>query len=165
MLCRKRKNWVFYMNGHSNLIHLIYSKEVASSLVGSDAQIPNGWIKSFQDTSHLPHVLQNIGNFKIYWFAEEVKNWDVPVCQIKTTKKIIFSAFVLAFIYECFLVWATHSKWNSLVMLWRWLGRGWPLSSFQLLPLPSNTSNAIHPRQVHPLSDWDQEPIYKCFAE
>ena len=51
MLCRKRKNWVFYMNGHSNLIHLIYSKEVASSLVGSDAQIPNGWIKSFQDIS------------------------------------------------------------------------------------------------------------------
>ena len=41
MLCRARKKLDLFRKCHNSLIHRIYSKEVASILVGFDAKVSN----------------------------------------------------------------------------------------------------------------------------
>lgn len=152
MLCRKRKNWVFYMNGHSNLIHLIYSKEVASSLVGSDAQIPNGWIKSFQDISSptCSSKYRELQNILICRRGEKLR--CASMSNKNNKKDHIFC------LCACIYIWVFFSLGNSFQMEFSSHAVKMTrerLATFQF-PTPASAQQYLqcHPPQTSPPSLW-----------
>ena len=70
MLCRARKKLDLFHKCHNSLIYQVYSKEVASILVGSDAKVSNWWIRmrikiSFKETPTDLHKRRKIEMWRI----------------------------------------------------------------------------------------------------
>lgn len=146
MLCRARKKLNHFHKCHNSFIHLIYSKEVASMLVGSDAKVSNWWIRmrikiSFKETPTDLHK------------RRKIKMWRIH-CQVTATKKhYLFCFCARTYIWAFFLMLGSSFQMESYSHAVKMIRRGGQFSSFLFPLLLSSTSEHIQPRQVHPLSD------------